>query len=71
MRRLLFAALFVLAFAIAAVAQDATKVDPDHYKVEVKQQARARSAGALWPTRKIGDAPPPRCDRSICNRLPG
>ena len=35
MRRLLFLALFVLAMAIPAFAQDAVKVDPKHYKVEV------------------------------------
>jgi quercetin dioxygenase-like cupin family protein len=41
MRRILLPVLFVLAFAIPAVAQDATKVDPNHYKVEF-ENARVR-----------------------------
>jgi len=41
MRRLLFLALFVLALAAPAFAQDAVKVDPKHYKVE-SQNARVR-----------------------------
>ncbi len=42
MRRLLFLALFVLAMAVpAALAQDATKVDAKHYKVEF-QNSRVR-----------------------------
>ena len=35
MRRALLAALFVLAVAIPVLAQDAVKVDPKHYKVEI------------------------------------
>lgn len=34
MRRILFTLLFVLAAALPALAQDATKVDAKHYKVE-------------------------------------
>jgi quercetin dioxygenase-like cupin family protein len=34
MRRILFMAMFVLALAAPALAQDAVKVDPKHYKVE-------------------------------------
>jgi quercetin dioxygenase-like cupin family protein len=35
MRRALFMIMFVLAFAVpAALAQDAVKADPEHYKVE-------------------------------------
>jgi len=34
MRRILLPLLFVLAFAIPVIAQDATKADPNHYKVE-------------------------------------
>jgi quercetin dioxygenase-like cupin family protein len=41
MRRLLFLALFVLAVAVPALAQDATKVDSKHYKVEF-ENARVR-----------------------------
>lgn len=42
MRRLLFLALFVLAMAVpSALAQDATKVDAKHYKVEF-QNSRVR-----------------------------
>ena len=41
MRRILLPVLFVLAFAVPAVAQDATKVDPNHYKVEF-ENARVR-----------------------------
>ena len=41
MRRALFLALFVLAVAVPALAQDATKVDSKHYKVEF-ENARVR-----------------------------
>ena len=42
MYRLLFSALFLLAIAVpAALAQDATKVDAKHYKVEF-QNSRVR-----------------------------
>ena len=41
MRRVLFLALFVLAVAIPVIAQDAVKVDPNHYKVEF-ENARVR-----------------------------
>ena len=41
MRRILLPVLFLLACAIPAVAQDATKVDPNHYKVEF-ENARVR-----------------------------
>lgn len=41
MRRMLLLILFVLAFAIPVVAQDATKADPNHYKVEF-ENARVR-----------------------------
>ena len=41
MRRTLFLALFVLAFAVPALAQDPVKVDAKHYKVE-SQNARVR-----------------------------
>lgn len=34
MRRILFSLLFVLIAALPACAQDATKVDAKHYKVE-------------------------------------
>jgi quercetin dioxygenase-like cupin family protein len=34
MRRLLILIMFLLALAVPALAQDATKVDPKHYKVE-------------------------------------
>ncbi len=42
MYRILFLALFVLALAVpTALAQDATKVDSQHYKVE-SQNSRVR-----------------------------
>jgi quercetin dioxygenase-like cupin family protein len=41
MRRILFPLLFVLAAALPALAQDATKVDSKHYKVEF-ENARVR-----------------------------
>jgi quercetin dioxygenase-like cupin family protein len=41
MGRILLLVLFLLAFAIPGVAQDATKVDPNHYKVEF-ENARVR-----------------------------
>jgi quercetin dioxygenase-like cupin family protein len=41
MRRALFLALFVLAVAVPALAQDATKVDSKHYQVEF-ENARVR-----------------------------
>jgi quercetin dioxygenase-like cupin family protein len=48
MYRLLFSALFVLAIAVpAAVAQDATKVDAKHYKVEF-QNSRVRIVRAHY-----------------------
>ena len=48
MYRLLFSALFVLAIAVpAALAQDATKVDARHYKVEF-QNSRVRIVRAHY-----------------------
>ncbi|HVS80197.1 MAG TPA: cupin domain-containing protein [Pyrinomonadaceae bacterium] len=48
MYRLLFSVLFVLAIAIpAAMAQDATKVDAKHYKVEF-QNSRVRIVRARY-----------------------
>jgi len=41
MHRVLFTTLFVLAFAVPALAQDAVKADPKHYKVEF-ENARVR-----------------------------
>jgi quercetin dioxygenase-like cupin family protein len=41
MRRALFLALFVLVVTVPALAQDATKVDSKHYKVE-SENARVR-----------------------------
>jgi quercetin dioxygenase-like cupin family protein len=41
MRRILFLALFLLAVAVPALAQDAVKVDPKHYTVE-SENARVR-----------------------------
>ena len=41
MCRILLPLLFVLAFAIPVMAQDATKADPNHYKVEF-ENARVR-----------------------------
>lgn len=48
MRRVLFLALFVLAFAFSVMAQDPVKVDPKHYKVEF-ENARVRAADYLRP----------------------
>jgi quercetin dioxygenase-like cupin family protein len=39
MRRALFVSLFVLAVTIPVLAQDAVKVDPKHYKVEVNNSS--------------------------------
>jgi len=39
MRRVLFLALFVLAIAAPAMAQDAVKVDPKHYQVEFENSS--------------------------------
>jgi quercetin dioxygenase-like cupin family protein len=48
MYRLLFSALFVLVIAVpAALAQDATKVDPKHYKIEF-QNSRVRIVRAHY-----------------------
>ncbi len=48
MHRLLFSALFVLAIAVpAALAQDPTKVDAKHYKVEF-QNSRVRIVRAHY-----------------------
>jgi len=48
MYRLLFSALFVLAIAVpAAIAQDPTKVDAKHYKVEF-QNSRVRIVRAHY-----------------------
>jgi quercetin dioxygenase-like cupin family protein len=41
MRRMLLLALFLLAVAIPVIAQDAVKVDPNHYKIEF-ENARVR-----------------------------
>lgn len=41
MRRIILTTLFVLAFAVPALAQDAVKADPKHYKVEF-ENARVR-----------------------------
>ena len=41
MRRILYLSLFVLACAVPALAQDATKVDSKHYKVE-SENSRVR-----------------------------
>ena len=47
MRRILLPVLFILAFAIPAVAQDATKADPKHYKVEY-ENSRVRVVRAKY-----------------------
>jgi quercetin dioxygenase-like cupin family protein len=48
MHRILFLALFVLALAApSALAQDATKVDPQHYKVEF-ENSRVRVVRAKY-----------------------
>ena len=47
MRRFVFSVLFVLAICISAAAQDATKVDPKHYKVE-GQNASVRVVRAKY-----------------------
>jgi len=47
MRRVLLPILFLLAFAIPVIAQDATKVDPNHYKVE-SENARVRVVRAKY-----------------------
>jgi quercetin dioxygenase-like cupin family protein len=47
MRRLLLPILFVLAFAIPVIAQDATRVDPKHYKVEF-ENSRVRVVRAKY-----------------------
>jgi quercetin dioxygenase-like cupin family protein len=47
MRRILLPILFVLAFAIPVIAQDATKVDPNHYKVEF-ENSRVRVVRAKY-----------------------
>src|ERR1700757_3343389 len=41
MRRVVYLCLFLVACAVPAFAQDAVKVDPKHYKVEV-QNAKVR-----------------------------
>ena len=47
MRRILLPILFVLAFAIPVIAQDATKADPKHYKVE-SENSRVRVVRAKY-----------------------
>ncbi len=48
MHRILFLALFVLALTVpSALAQDATKVDPNHYKVE-SENSRVRVVRAKY-----------------------
>ena len=47
MRRILFTLLFVLAAALPALAQDATKVDAKHYKVEF-ENSRVRIVRAHY-----------------------
>jgi quercetin dioxygenase-like cupin family protein len=47
MRRVLYLSLFVLACAVPAFAQDATKVDPKHYKVEF-ENSRVRIVRAKY-----------------------
>ena len=47
MRRILLPVLFVLAFAIPVIAQDATKADPNHYKVEF-ENSRVRVVRAKY-----------------------
>ena len=47
MRRMLSLILFVLAFAIPVMAQDSTKADPNHYKVEF-ENSRVRIVRAKY-----------------------
>lgn len=47
MRRMLSLILFVLAFAIPVMAQDSTKADPKHYKVEF-ENSRVRIVRAKY-----------------------
>ena len=47
MRRILYLSLFVLACAVPAFAQDATKVDSKHYKVEF-ENSRVRIVRAKY-----------------------
>ena len=47
MRRTFLPLLFVLAFAIPVIAQDATKADPNHYKVEF-ENSRVRVVRAKY-----------------------
>lgn len=47
MRRIMLSILFVLAFAIPVLAQDSTKADPKHYKVEY-ENARVRVVRAKY-----------------------
>ena len=47
MRRTFLLVLFVLAFAIPVLAQDATKADPKHYKVEF-ENSRVRVVRAKY-----------------------
>ena len=48
MHRILFLALFILALTVpSALAQDATKVDPNHYKVE-SENSRVRVVRAKY-----------------------
>ena len=47
MRRMLSLFLFVLAFAIPVMAQDSTKADPKHYKVEF-ENSRVRIVRAKY-----------------------
>jgi quercetin dioxygenase-like cupin family protein len=47
MRRTFLPLLFVLAFAIPVIAQDATKADPKHYKVEF-ENSRVRVVRAKY-----------------------
>lgn len=47
MRRVLYLSLFVLACAVPALAQNATKADPKHYKVEF-ENSRVRIVRAKY-----------------------
>lgn len=47
MRRIMLSILFVLAFAIPVLAQDSTKADPKHYKVEY-ENSRVRVVRAKY-----------------------
>jgi quercetin dioxygenase-like cupin family protein len=47
MRRVLLPILFLLAFAVPVLAQDATKADPKHYKVEF-ENSRVRVVRAKY-----------------------